>query len=275
MHTHTHTLPTERKGNWLLSGVKPSDRRVISAIAPAPSPAAKPVERWLQHLLSEPVKSLRKTTLKRDHPDERPPQWETILNKDSRSILIRDHLDERPLHWETTLNKDSKNILIREHPEERPPQWETTLNKDSKSILFWDHPDERPLQWERGCPDERPLQWETTLNKDSKSILIRDHPSERPPWTETERASWPETTLIKDHPDERPHWIKTQRASWLETILRKDHTHDRPLWRETTLMRDSPWWEEDAAFEICECSVLCVCREKDVWIVPFWCWTIL
>ena len=59
-----------------------------------------------------------KTTLMRNHPDERRPWWETTL--------VKNHLDKRP-PW-------SETILVRDHPEERTPWKETTLMRDHSSF---------------------------------------------------------------------------------------------------------------------------------------------
>ena len=72
----------------------------------------------------------------KDHPDERPPWWKTVL--------LRDHLDQRPSWWETTLMKDH---LMRDHQlNERPPWWETTLMKDYSV--------EMPHWWKTGLRDQ-------------------------------------------------------------------------------------------------------------------------
>ena len=78
----------------------------------------------------------------KDHPDDRPPWWQTTL--------MKDHLDVRPPWWKTTLMSD--------HPDERPPWCQTTPMRD--------HPDDRH-------PNEKPPCWQTTL--------MIDHPDERPP----------------------------------------------------------------------------------------------
>ena len=108
--------------------------------------------------------------LMKDHPDERPPWWETTL--------LRDHPDERLSWW--------KIILITDHPDERAPWWESTLMRD--------HPDERPPWWQttlmKDHPGERSPWWQITL--------MRDHPDDRPPW-------W-KIILMWDQPDWRPPW---------------------------------------------------------------------
>ena len=140
----------------------------------------------------------------RDHPDERPNWWETIL--------MKDQTDERPPWQETT--------LMRDNSDERQPRQETTQIKDQtdKRPYWW----ETKLMWEH--PVERPNWCQNTLLKDQTDV--------RTPWWETTLIRLPrwETTLRKDHPDEWPSWHESTliRPPRWETILTRDHTDVRP-----------------------------------------------
>ena len=104
---------------------------------------------------NEHSKWLKKTSLIKDHVDERPPWWKTILTIDYHNKI--------PPWWETT--------LMKYHPDERPPWWETTLIKY--------HPDERPPWWKtiltRHNLDEQ-SSWQKTKSTLWETTLMRNHP---------------------------------------------------------------------------------------------------
>ena len=101
-----------------------------------------------------------------DHPDDRPPKWETIL--------MTDHPSERQSWWQTT--------QVTDHPDDKPPWWQTTQ--------VTDHPNDKP-------PSDRPLWWQTTPVTLSwwQTTLMTDHPNDRQYW-------W-QTTPVTDYPDDR------------------------------------------------------------------------
>ena len=91
-------------------------------------------------------------TLMADHPDDRPPWWQTPWWQTPcwQTILMRDHPDDK-------------------HPDNRPPWWETTL--------MTDHPDERsPLKTDH--PVERP----SPLDKHPDETTLTTNTDERPSW---------------------------------------------------------------------------------------------